>query len=240
MLREQEARAVARREDRLRNDQILAVASLAAGTAHELGTPLATMTVLVDEMLQDQTLGSQAREDCELLQQQLAQCKSTLNALSRTAELTSVEHTRDSLLGVFVQQTVDRWAVRRPGVVCDVIADPSGPGPRLAYDSTLSQAIENLLNNAADTGSKRVEVRYEWDPSEMRIIIRDWGPGIAADLLGDMGKPIIRASRKGLGIGLLLSQATVERYGGRIELVNASGGGAEARLHLRLGRDKPK
>lgn len=240
MLREQEARAVARREDRLRNDQILAVASLAAGTAHELGTPLATMTVLVDEMLQDETLGSQAREDCELLQQQLAQCKSTLNALSRTAELTSVEQTQRGLLGTFVQQTVDRWAVRRPGVVCDVVVDPSGPGPELAYDSTLSQAIENLLNNAADTGSDRVEVRYEWDQLEMRIIIRDWGPGIAAELLGDMGKPIIRASRKGLGIGLLLSQATVERYGGRIELINASGGGAEARLHLPLAREKLK
>ncbi len=232
MLREQEARAVARREDRLRNDQIMAVASLAAGTAHELGTPLATMTVLVDEMLQDQTLGSQAREDCELLQRQLAQCKSTLTALSRTAELTSVEQTRDSLLGVFVQQTAERWAVRRPGVACDIVVDPAGPGPALAYDSTLGQTIENLLNNAADSGSERVEVRYEWDPLEMRIIIRDWGPGFAAELLGDIGKPIIRASGNGLGIGLLLSQATVERYGGRIELINAPGGGAEARLHL--------
>jgi two-component system sensor histidine kinase RegB len=74
----------------------------------------------------------------------------------------------------------------------------------------------------------------------MRIIIRDWGPGIAAELLGEIGKPIIRASRKGLGIGLLLSQATVERYGGRIELINASGGGAEARLHLPLAREKLK
>ena len=232
MLREQEARAVARREDRLRNDQIMAVASLAAGTAHELGTPLATMTVLVDEMLQDKTLGSQAREDCELLQRQLAQCKSTLTALSRTAELTSVEQTRDSLLGEFVQQTVERWAVRRPGVVCDIVVNPSGRGPTLAYDSTLGQTIENLLNNAADTGSERVQVRYEWDPLEMRIIIRDWGPGFAAELLGDIGKPIIRASGNGLGIGLLLGQATVERYGGRIELINAPGGGAEARLHL--------
>jgi two-component system sensor histidine kinase RegB len=57
-LRQQEAQAVVQREDRLRNDQIMAVASLAAGTAHELGTPLSTMTVLVDEMLQTTTATS--------------------------------------------------------------------------------------------------------------------------------------------------------------------------------------
>ena len=63
---------MSQREDRLRDDQIMAVASLAAGTAHELGTPLSTMTVLVDEMLQDQDLATQAQQDCELLKDQLS------------------------------------------------------------------------------------------------------------------------------------------------------------------------
>lgn len=236
MLRQQDARAVAQREDRLRDDQIMAVASLAAGTAHELGTPLATMTVLVDEMLQDDNLGSQAREDCELLQRQLAQCKSTLNGLTRTAELTSVQQTRNQPLPAFVRQIVERWAVRRPGVVYELVAGNEEPGPTIEYDSTLCQAIENLLNNAADTGSERVEITFAWDEREAWIAIRDWGPGIGGKLLRDMGKPIIRASRRGLGIGLLLSHATVERYGGRIELLDASDGGTEARLYLPLDR----
>ena len=236
MLRQQDARAVAQREDRLRDDQIMAVASLAAGTAHELGTPLATMTVLVDEMLQDDNLGSQAREDCELLQRQLAQCKSTLNGLTRTAELTSVQQTRNQPLPAFVRQIVERWAVRRPGVVYELVAGNEEPGPTIEYDSTLCQAIENLLNNAADTGSERVEITFAWDEREAWIAIRDWGPGIGGELLRDMGKPIIRASRRGLGIGLLLSHATVERYGGRIELLDASDGGTEARLYLPLDR----
>jgi two-component system sensor histidine kinase RegB len=234
MLRQQEARAVARREDSLRNDQIMAVASLAAGTAHELATPLATMTVLVDEMLQDDTLGGQVREDCELLRGQLAQCKSTLNTLTRTAELSSVGQTRRQAVGEFVQHTVERWAVRRPGVVYEIARGEGGPGGVIEYDSTLCQALENLLNNAADTGTERVEVSYHCTGKEARIVIRDRGPGISAELLQDMGKPVIRASRKGLGIGLLLSHATVERCGGRIELLNASGGGTEANLYLPL------
>jgi two-component system sensor histidine kinase RegB len=233
-LRQQEAQAVVQREDRLRNDQIMAVASLAAGTAHELGTPLSTMVVLVDEMLQDDALGAQARQDCELLRGQLAQCKSTLAELSRTAELTSIEQKQRQAAGEFTRQTLERWAVRRPGVIYSF--NSSGPGPVIEFDLTMAQALENLLNNAADTGSDRVEVAAQWDQREVRISVRDWGPGIAPELLEKIGKPIIHADKSGLGIGLMLSQATVERYGGRIELHNVNGGGTLATLTLPLAR----
>jgi two-component system sensor histidine kinase RegB len=234
ILRLQEAQAVVQREDRLRNDQIMAVASLAAGTAHELGTPLSTMTVLVDEMLQDATLGAQARQDCELLRQQVKQCKSTLAELSRTAELTSVEQTRRQAVGEFARHTVERWAVRRPGMIYSI--NCAAPGPELELDPTMAQALENLLNNAADAGSARVEVSVSWDQHEAIISIRDWGSGIPAQLLENLGKPMLHADKSGLGIGLMLSQATVERYGGHIELRNVREGGTIATLTLPLNR----
>ena len=245
-LRLQESLAVARREERLRNDQIMAVAGLAAGTAHELGTPLGTMTVLVDEMLADTSLPAPTRADCELLRDQIAQCKTTLTDLTQTAEMTTTEHRRRLPLPAFVEQTVERWAVRRPGVVHELLGDTGDspqPPPELEFDSTLAQAFDNLLNNAADSGSDRVAVGYQWDDREMRVAVRDWGEGFAPELLQDIGKPIIRASRSGLGIGLLLSHATVERYGGRIELSNVRDGGAEAVLFLprrdRANRETP-
>ena len=230
VLRQQEAAAVAQREDSLRNDQIMAVASLAAGTAHELGTPLATMTVLVDEMLQDDSLGQQARQDCELLRNQLGQCKSTLAELSRTAEMSSVEQTHRQGVGDFARQTLERWAIRRPGVTYTF--NCQGAGPEVELDLTMAQALENLLNNAADAGSDRVEVSVDWSEAQATISIRDWGSGIPADLLEKVGKPIIHAGKSGLGIGLMLSQATVERYGGSIELRNLKDGGALAVLTL--------
>lgn len=240
-LRQQEALAVAQREDRLRNDQIMAVASLAAGTAHELGTPLSTMTVLVEEMLSDTSLHALAREDCSLLQEQLLQCKATLAELTRTAELTTARQRQSSSLGEFVERCVGRWAVRRPGVICEVSCADTGdgaPGPRIEFDSTLCQAFDNLLNNAADSGSDRVAVSYRWSDREAEIAVRDWGEGFAPELLQDIGKPIIRTSGSGLGIGLLLSHATVERYGGRIELCNRRDGGAKATLYLPLAAVK--
>ncbi|TGD74237.1 HAMP domain-containing histidine kinase [Mangrovimicrobium sediminis] len=233
-LRLQQERATAHREQRLRHDQILAVASLAAGTAHELGTPLGTMTVLVDEMLADPALIGDLREDCVTLREQLAQCRATLATLTRTAETDDADGVSELEAREFVEDTVRRWAVRRPGVDHRLQCDTEGLAPRIGVDTTIAQALENLLNNAADSGTDQVEIRYDWNPRELRIQVRDQGRGIDPKLLESLGKPIIHPSRAGLGIGLLLSHASVERVGGRIELRNASPRGTIATLYLPL------
>jgi two-component system sensor histidine kinase RegB len=109
----------------------------------------------------------------------------------------------------------------------------------IEFDLTMVQALENILNNAADAGSSKVEVNVAWDRREVRISVRDWGSGIPAQLLEKLGKPIIHADRSGLGIGLMLSQATVERYGGRIEWRNVKEGGTIATLILPLTQSPP-
>jgi len=248
VLRHQEAEAMRRREDRLRHDQILAVASLAAGTAHELGTPLATMTLLVDELRQEPGLRPEARDDLELLRQQLLQCRGTLAELSNTAELSAAGERQQRLADHFVRGCVERWSARRPRVSCRVASTGSGKVPAIAFDQTLPQALENLLNNAADTGSDSVEVTLDWDPREVRIAVRDHGPGAPTALLARMGDSSAAASaaaghtvtaagatQGGLGIGLVLARATAERHGGRITLTNAEDGGCIATLHLPAG-----
>lgn len=231
-LRRQERETVARKEDKLRNDQIMAVAGLAAGTAHELGTPLSTISVLLEEMAEDDNLGQQSRDDLELIQQQLQQCKNILQALSRTAQLSSIDEQQCLDAADWVQQTIDRWSVRRPQVVYLFNYDASTTAPELNVDPTLGQALENILNNAADAGGDNLEITLDWTSAEIRVAVRDHGSGIASERLEDLGKPVIQTSEDGLGLGLMLSHATVERYGGRIELHNANGGGTIATLHL--------
>ncbi len=229
-LRHQEERTARQREDRLRNDQIMAVAGLAAGTAHELGTPLSTMSVLVEELQADEALPDHLRRDCDLLAAQLAGCKATLARLSHTAELGSVGETRRENAARFAQETLGHWSVRRPGTVYEFHAPPSSPD--IEVDPTLGQALENLLNNAADTGSDKIALHVEWDASEVRFCVRDWGPGIAMAVIEQLGKPILHANRGGLGIGLMLSLAAVERAGGSVRLRNHPDGGAVATLAL--------
>lgn len=237
-LRHQEAAAAVAREERLRNDQIMAVASLAAGTAHELGTPLSTMTVLVDEMLANEQLDAQSREDCELLRDQLGQCKATLRELVDTAEVDAGNPSRRARIGEFATHVLERWAVRRPGVSYRQLpATGTPPEPDILWDSTLAQALENLLNNAADTGTERVEIQVSWDLHWAQIQVRDFGPGIENVPNRDPGTPVLRAGKSGLGIGLMLSHAAVERHGGDIELHTVAAGGALACLRLPVAPD---
>ncbi len=229
-LRRQEERVAEAREDRLRNDQIMAVAGLAAGTAHELGTPLSTMSLLVEELKADDALPDHLREDCDLLAGQLAQCKETLARLSRTAELNSLNETRRQSAVAFARETLAQWSVRRPGTVYEFV-ERSG-SPDINVDPTLGQALENLLNNAADTGSAKIALAVDWQDDAVSISVRDWGPGIDAGVIEQLGKPIIHAGRTGLGIGLMLSLAAVERAGGSVQLRNHAEGGALAEMVL--------
>lgn len=231
-MQRQKQRLAEQREDRLRDDQILAVASLAAGTAHELGTPLSTMAVLLDEMLSDPSLNTQARQDCELLKAQVQQCKSTMSALTRTAELDGAHQRQLVPVGEFVHDVMERWRVRRPNV--NYAFHCAEGSPALALDTTLAQAIENLLNNAADSGTDRVALTVTWDSESVAIQVRDWGKGIAPEQMATLGKPVVHANRTGLGIGLMLSQATVERYHGTLKLVNHEEGGVLATLQIPL------
>lgn len=230
VLRENTAIEARRREDRLREDQIVAVASLAAGTAHELGTPLSTMTITVDELLADPGLSKTQREDCELVAQQLRLCRETLRALSDTAETTS-SSPKCCDAWTFLENTVERWAVRRPGMPYELRLAQTGDVPAINCDSTLQQALENLINNAADSGSDHLRISLSWDLVKCCIAIRDWGKGLPPQLQQNPGKAVVLGSGGGMGIGLMLSHASVERFGGHIEL-RPMGIGTEARLVL--------
>ncbi|MFT4824077.1 MAG: two-component system sensor histidine kinase RegB [Halioglobus sp.] len=232
-LRRQEREAVARKEDSLRNDQIMAVAGLAAGTAHEFGTPLSTISVLVEELLADNEINEAVKKDCIVMQTQLEHCKSILQDLSRTAQLTSTDEKQSLALRQWVASALERWAVRRPQVIYTLHCDDN-ESPTIEVDLTLTQALENLLNNAANAAGDQVEIELNWAKGWAHIAIIDHGPGVPAELLQKLGKPVVHASDSGLGLGLLLSHATVERYGGNIELRNGPHGGTIATLSIPL------
>jgi two-component system sensor histidine kinase RegB len=227
-LREQQRELNLRREQALHNEQLLAVATLAAGTAHELGTPLGTMTVLLDDM---QTDDGELRADIELLKQQVQSCRSTLKKLVSTAETHQHQQFSNQPCDGFVRELLERWHVVRPSAQFElhIRADRA---PAIRIDETLRQAIINLLDNAADTGSGPVQLTLTWDRGFVTLHIRDHGPGIGFEIAEQLGKPFVTSKGKGLGLGLFLSHATIERCGGDIRLYNHPQGGTEAVLRL--------
>lgn len=234
-LRQQENDHVAHREDKLLNEQILAVATLAAGTAHELGTPLATMMVLIDELNQDHQDQPQLSNDLKLLKSQVVSCKKILQGLVSTAESHSHGQPTMVKLDTFLHQVLGRWQLLRPKAQYRYDAHSNSKEAVLMVDPTLEQAICNLLNNAADASLNNIEVNLSCDHATAIINIRDHGEGIPEHVSQQMGKPFLTTKGKGLGLGLFLTHATINRYNGKIELLNHPEGGVIASIQLPLG-----
>jgi two-component system sensor histidine kinase RegB len=227
-LKQQEQEIAMRRDAQLRDEQLLAVGTLAAGTAHELGTPLNTMKLIVDEMLLD--TGNQA--DVVLLNKQIEQCKTTLKQLLTTAEESQSTKLEARPVQDYFDNVLARWQLMRP-LLQTRIQFTDSPAVNAVFHPTIAQSILNLLNNAADA-SERVDIDLGWNTEMATISIRDFGAGLDTDKMEMLGQPFVTDKADGLGLGLFLSQATLTRFGGTVSLQNAPEGGTLTQISLPL------
>ena len=232
-LRQQEKLRAERREEDMRDQQLLAVATQAAGAAHELGTPLGTMSVLLKELLREHQHPA-LQEDLRLLQEQVSLCKETLQQLVRAAEADR-RHTLVEMSAVdWLQSTLNRWHLMRPEASYRYQCLGLGKPPRLMPPTDLSQALLNLLNNAADACAENLQISLDWDHQWVRLLIRDYGVGVPLAIAEQLGRPFFttKGKGKGFGLGLFLSQASVTRVGGTVKLYNHEEGGTLTELKL--------
>jgi two-component system sensor histidine kinase RegB len=213
-LKIQQQEIALQREAQLRDEQLLAVGTLAAGTAHELGTPLNTMKLVVDEMRADGT----DNPDLTLLNEQIDQCKTTLKQLLTTAEESQSSRLKAQSVHSYFAAIAERWQLMRPTLKAN-IRYAHCPDRAAVFDPTIAQSILNLLNNAADA-SIDVDVDFSWNKELATIDIRDYGSGLDPMQMDSLGEAFVTDKADGLGLGLFLSQATLTRFGGSVSLQN--------------------
>lgn len=225
-IRERDAWLATAREEGLRDAQVVALGQLAAGAAHELGTPLATMNVLAGELMRDERLPADARDDLRLLCGQIAQCKETVGGLTRQAGIerpVTLTAADDWLKGLLA-----RWQSLWPEASCVLAMTGSGVAPHIAIDAAVEQAIMNLLNNAARVAPQDMRLALGWGKGLLSIAVHDCGPGFPPEVLRGAGAEPVMAAQGGSGIGLWLTRAAIERRGGRLKLDNTETGGVAA------------
>lgn len=204
------------REENLRNEQILAVATQAAGTAHELGTPLNTMAILVREMADDYPGNDSLSRDIRMLETQINACRQSLKDLVSRADLRQARTGLAADVVSFAQQIREQWSLLRPETPLELSVSTPGESPAILLDTTLQQAVMNILNNAADASPERVEMEVAWDDASWSLRVRDFGDGIREEVVKYLGSEIISDKDKGMGVGMILTQASINRLGGRI------------------------
>ncbi|MGI9292543.1 MAG: ATP-binding protein [Pseudomonadales bacterium] len=242
-LQQREQEVHAHRERELQNEQLLAVATLAAGTAHELGTPLSTVAITLDEMenevSQHPTPSSKAQlASIQLLQQQIDSCRASLRKLVDNA---NADEFAQCSVTAMLDELLSRWRLIRPETPCTLSwHNQAVQSWQVATPPVLQQALLNLLNNAADAvemhPQRSIDIQIDSSPGQVHINLYDRGPGIAVELADNPGNAFTRNSSSdkhdGWGIGLFLSHATLQRLGGTISLYNRSRGGTRTQITL--------
>lgn len=234
-LRRHAERLAERREQSLRDSQLLGIASVAAGAAHELSTPLSTMSVLLKDLRKDYAHDPQIQEDLALLQEQVSQCKVSLQHMVRSAEFNRNQPHNNQPADSWLRGLLERWQLMRPEASWQLKPMPAGVAPQIKDSPELGQSILNLLNNAADACPDNIIVQVDWNATRLCLRIRDYGPGVPLHIAEQLGTAFVTTKgKKGFGLGLFLSQAAVERIGGSVKLYNQDGGGTLTEVILPL------
>ncbi|GFZ94997.1 ATP-binding protein [Dyella caseinilytica] len=223
------------RERALRDEGILAIATQAAGAAHELNTPLSTMRTLLPELRREHADDTVLDEDLELLEGQVDRCRVILREMVAFGKTQLSQEPERTTLQAFIHGFVERFKLLRPEAELELLVPANLEPLVLRTPPGLRHALINLLNNAADASAMRdsnqVTLEVHRDGDGLEWAVRDRGPGFhpasATASIGESGK------QSGLGIGLALAEATAERLNGELIATNTDNG-AEMRLRLPL------
>lgn len=231
-MRRRDSRISNMRQRASEEEHILRLGLLATGAAHELGTPMATMSVILGDwqhmpaLMKDEDL----REDLQEMQRQLLRCKSIVSGVLLSAGETRAEGTKSTTFVNFVEGVVSHWqshnslqhfALRNEGVT----------NFAMLSDTALQQMICNLLDNALEASPDWVELSLSNDQDQVRIQVRDHGAGFDGAVLSQLGQCHIstKQERPGRGLGLFLVTNVARALGGRVQVTNLplhQGGGA--------------
>ena len=209
-----------------REQHLYQLDGLAAAAAHELGTPLSTITVVAKEL--ERALGSNSEhaDDVRLLREQAQRCRSILAKLTELS--VSGEPYDQMTLSALIEEVVAPH--RNFGVAINVKLAPHGSEPVGGRNPAILYGLGNLLENAVDFARQQVDVTLEWSSDEIVVTISDDGPGFAPEIMDRVGEPYVTSKRRrrmnldgeatGLGLGFFIAKTLLERSGGTLDFQN--------------------
>ncbi|MGJ7494126.1 ATP-binding protein [Variovorax sp. RT4R15] len=235
-LRERDARLADLRQRAAEEEHIVRMGLLASGAAHELGTPLATLAVILGDWRRMPAF----KADAELLQEvgemqlQVQRCKTIVSGILLSAGEARGESSARTTICNFLDGLVDEWRSTRPAAAL-TYENRFGHDMPMVSDSALKQMICNVLDNALEASGHALQLEVMREADTLVLTCTDDGPGFAPAMLAHLGKPYQSSKgRPGGGLGLFLVVNVARTIGGSVTARNRPEGGAAVTISLPL------
>jgi two-component system sensor histidine kinase RegB len=218
-----------------REQRLSALGALAAAAAHELGTPLATISIVAKEMVREAPTPT-VKEDAELLVGQAERCRDILRRLTDQPDAASDEvHERLSLRQLVQEVIEPHGDAKDVRVEAIVTGAPGVKAPDIRRMPEITHAMTSFVENAVDFAASEVLVSARFDADTVSVEVRDDGPGFAPEILAKLGEPYVttrpgaegsRTGHIGMGLGFFISKTLLERTGALVTFQNGRPRGA--------------
>ena len=220
-----------------REQKLSALGALAAAAAHELGTPLGTISLVAKELAREIPPDDPLAEDIALLQSQAVRCRDILAELSRKPEAEGGEPYDRLTLHALLEAAATPHTL--PHVSLRIEERPAAGGgsgsggddapapPMIRRSPEIIHGLGNIVQNAMQFARRDVLLRAEWDASHLTVTVIDDGPGFSPGLLSRIGEPYISSRPEGMGLGIFIAQTLLERTGAEVGFANHRSGGAQ-------------
>jgi two-component system sensor histidine kinase RegB len=219
-----------------REQRLSALGGLAAAAAHELGTPLATVSIVAKEMIREAPT-PQVREDAELLMAQAERCREILRRLTDRPDAAAGDEMHERLsLRQLVQEVIEPHGDTPDVRVEAIVTGAAGtPAPDIRRMPEITHAFTSFVENAVDFAASEVLVTARFDADTVSMEVRDDGPGFTPEIMAKLGEPYVtsrpgaegsRTGHVGMGLGFFISKTLLERTGAVVTFQNARPRGA--------------
>ncbi|PZQ97707.1 MAG: two-component sensor histidine kinase [Cereibacter sphaeroides] len=214
-----------------REQKLTDLGGVIAATAHELGTPLATIKLVSSELVEELSGREDLQDDARLIREQADRCRDILQSMGRAGK--DDLHLRQAPLGAVLREAAEPHMARGKTVLFDLISDGDEKErqPSVLRRPEMIHGLRNLVQNAVDFAATTVWVDATWTDSTITVRISDDGEGYPTSVLGRIGDPFVRSRRsdqetskrpeyEGMGLGLFIAKTLLERSGASLSFAN--------------------
>jgi two-component system sensor histidine kinase RegB len=233
--RESDAALAAIRQRAVEEDHIVRMGLLASGAAHELGTPMASMSVILGDLARHPAIAADDDLDADVadMQAELQRCKLILSDILMSAGEVRGEDPSVTTVRGFVTEVIADWRERTAAEIR--LIDDFGADVAIVADPALRKVIGNVIDNALEVSPGGVTIQPRRIGASLILDVLDTGPGFSAEMLESLGRPYASSKgRNGGGLGLFLVINVLRKLGGKVEVANRETGGAQVRLTVPL------